>query len=143
MELQIKALSPDVPVGLYGTFNKPGDSGLDLHTLHTITVEPGKIGKIEFGISCSGGGKSYWLLPRSSIVKTPLRMANSMGLIDSGYRGPIMAVVDNISDEPYVVEAGTRLFQLAAGDLGPVTFRFVDELDATERGEGGFGSTGK
>ena len=70
-------------------------------------------------------------------------MANSVGIIDHGYRGNIMAKVLNTSNEPYQVKKGERLFQLCMPTLVPFGVRFVDQLDVTERGEGGFGSTGK
>ena len=82
-------------------------------------------------------------MPRSSISKTPLRQCNSVGLIDGGYRGEIMAAVDNVKDEPYTVEPGQRLFQLVAMDGSPIHFELVSKLTETGRGEGGFGSTGK
>ena len=82
-------------------------------------------------------------MPRSSIAKTPLRLCNSIGLIDAGYRGEIKAVVDNIKSELYIVEKGQRLFQLVAMDGSPINFQLVDELTETTRGEDGFGSTGK
>ena len=82
-------------------------------------------------------------MPRSSISKTPLRQCNSVGLIDGGYRGEIMAAVDNVKDEPYTVEPGQRLFQLVAMDGSPIHFELVSMLTETGRGEGGFGSTGK
>ncbi|MBL6964583.1 MAG: dUTP diphosphatase, partial [Bacteroidetes bacterium] len=85
----------------------------------------------------------YLLMPRSSIAKTPLRLSNSIGLIDGGYRGEIMAAVDNIKNEDYTVEPGQRLFQLVAMDGSPIHFELVDELSHTTRGSGGFGSTGK
>ena len=81
-------------------------------------------------------------MPRSSISKTPLRQCNSIGLIDAGYRGEIMAAVDNIKDKPFTLETGQRLFQLVAMDGSPIHFELVDELTETDRGEGGFGSTG-
>ena len=84
---------------------------------------------------------SYYLYSRSSIVKTPLRLANSVGIIDAGYRGNIMAYVDNIKTEDYIVERGTRLFQICSGDLSPLTFEMVNQLSETTRGIGGFGST--
>lgn len=85
--------------------------------------------------------RAFWLLPRSSISRTPLRMANSVGLIDAGYRGPIMAVCDG----SYNVSVNERLFQLAAPDLLPWDeVRVVSEIPGgpTARGTGGFGSTG-
>lgn len=121
-----------------------GDAGLDLYTIEALRVEPGETKLIEFGISCQPvGGKAYFLIPRSSMSKTPLRMANSIGLIDGGYRGQIMAAVDNIKDEAFVAEAGTRLFQLIFPDCSPISYELVEELSETTRGSGGFGSTGK
>ena len=95
----------------------------------------------------------YYLYPRSSIVKTPFRMANSVGIIDAGYRGEVMAVIDNIDSanndlktclERYAPPM-SRLFQICAPTLEPFLVRIVeheDELGITERGCGGFGSTG-
>ena len=85
---------------------------------------------------------TYYLFPRSSISKTPLRMANSIGLIDGGYRGEIMAMCDNIKTECHTVKKGQRLFQLVATDSSPITYELVESLEMTTRGTGGFGSTG-
>ena len=127
----------------HGHFHE-GDAGLDLYTLEEVKIEPGETRLIEFGIACQpANGKAYFLIPRSSISKTPLRMANSIGLIDGGYRGQIMAAVDNIKSEPYTVESGTRLFQLIFPDCSPISYELSDELSETTRGSGGFGSTGK
>ncbi|SVC39212.1 uncharacterized protein METZ01_LOCUS292066 [marine metagenome] len=99
---------------------------------------------IHLQIACeSGDGRPYLLMPRSSIAKTPLRLCNSIGLIDGGYRGEIMAVVDNIKTEAFIVEPGQRLFQLVGMDGSPIHFQMVDALSETTRGDGGFGSTGK
>ena len=84
---------------------------------------------------------SYYLYPRSSISKTPLRMSNSTGIIDAGYRGNIIAKVDNISNEEYKIEKGTRLFQICSPSLEEIELEVVDELSETSRGTGGFGST--
>ena len=85
----------------------------------------------------------YYMYPRSSISKTPLRLANSVGIIDSGYRGELQAPVDNFSCQKYIVEEGQRLFQICSGDLTPFyNVKIVDSLDQTDRGAGGFGSTG-
>ena len=90
---------------------------------------------------------SYYSYPRSSISKTPLMLANSVGIIDSGYRGPIIGAFRNISNqqERYVVEQNARLLQICAPDLRPILVQLVDEsfFETTERGEGGFGSTGR
>ena len=86
---------------------------------------------------------SYMLVPRSSISKTPLRMANSIGIIDAGYRGEIMAAVDNRGDKDYMIVPGQRLFQIVHPTLCPFNVGVVDKLSETDRGDGGFGSTGK
>ena len=121
-----------------------GDAGLDLYVLEDIHFEPGETKAIKLGISCEPeDGIAYYLFPRSSISKTPLRMSNSIGLIDGGYRGEIMAVCDNIKSEAYTVEKGQRLFQLVAMDSSPIQYELVEELEMmTTRGAGGFGSTG-
>ncbi len=125
-----------------------GDAGLDLYVPNDVTINPGETKIIDLEIQCEPAhGVAYWLMPRSSITKTPLRMSNSMGLIDAGYRGTIKAPVDyifrSITDEPYTIKRGTRLFQLVAADLKGMSFELVDELSETTRGEGGFGSTGE
>ena len=126
----------------HGHFHN-GDAGLDLYVLEDIHFEPSETKAIKLGISCeSEDGKAYYLFPRSSISKTPLRMANSIGLIDGGYRGEIIAMCDNIKSEVYTAEKGQRLFQLVATDSSPIHFELVEELEMTTRGTGGFGSTG-
>ena len=120
-----------------------GDAGLDLFVVEEQIIEGGKTELINLGISCETEEKRpYLLMPRSSISKTPLRLCNSVGLIDAGYRGEIMAAVDNIKQEDYTISAGQRLFQIVAMDGSPLSFELVDELSSTGRGDGGFGSTG-
>ena len=127
----------------HGHFHE-GDSGLDLYILTNELFEPGETKLIKLGISCENLNiRSYLLLPRSSISKTPLRMSNSIGLIDAGYRGEIMASCDNIKDYAYEIKEGERLFQLVSHDMSPITYNIVSNLSSTDRGEGGFGSTGK
>tara|TARA_Y100001970_G_C14224509_1_gene854744 strand:- start:2095 stop:2532 length:438 start_codon:yes stop_codon:yes gene_type:complete len=145
MKLYIKPHN-DIALKFYqnhGHFHD-GDAGLDLYVLEDIYFEPGDTKAIKLGISCEPeNGAAYYLFPRSSISKTPLRMSNSIGLIDGGYRGEIMAMCDNIKTACYMVEKGQRLFQLVASDSSPIHYELVDELNVTSRGEGGFGSTGK
>lgn len=131
-----------------------GDSGLDLFSIEDVFITHGETKKILFGISCEViqvddndnyiRNVSYWLLPRSSIVKTPLRLSNSLGLIDAHYQGNIMAVVDNIKDVDYKVEKNTRLFQLATADLTPFYKVVIADnfLDVSKNRGGGYGSTG-
>ncbi|OUW61028.1 MAG: hypothetical protein CBD58_03680 [bacterium TMED198] len=145
MKLLIKPLN-DISMSFYkdhGHFHN-GDAGLDLYILEDVIFKPGDTKLIKLGISCeSNDGTAYYLLPRSSISKTALRMSNSIGLIDGGYRGEIMASCDNIKNYTYKVEKGQRLFQIVSFDLAPISYILVDTLTETTRGKGGFGSTGK
>jgi len=84
----------------------------------------------------------YLLLPRSSIVKTPLRQSNAVGLFDPDFRKQAHFPVDNISDEDFTIEKGTRLCQIVGPGLEPIHMKLVTELDSTDRGAG-FGSSGK
>jgi len=128
-----------------------GDSGIDLFNPETITVEPGETKCIDLMIQCESfncmnpnirKNVSYKLYPRSSIVKTPLRLSNSVGIIDAGYRGNIKAFVDNIKDIPFTIEKGKRLFQICGPYLESISFDIVQDLSNSQRGSGGFGSTG-
>ena len=125
-----------------------GDSGLDLYFPENVELPGKSLGTlVSFGIKCEskmhGSNVSYYLYPRSSISKTPVRMSNSVGIIDAGYRGNLMAALDNHSDEPYFIEKGTRLFQICGPIFSNINMKVVDELSKTSRGSGGFGSTGK
>jgi len=145
MNLKIKPLSDDI----YSMYNNhshfhQGDAGLDLFITKDQVIEPGSTARIHLGISCENMDlKPYLLMARSSISKTPLRLSNSVGLIDAGYRGEIMAAVDNIKDFSYTAKKGERLFQLVACDSSPISYSIKNELTETSRGSGGFGSTGK
>lgn len=169
--LKIKADSPELAEKYknHAHFH-PGDSGIDLF-VHSVQ-DNGEQVVIDFGIQCEMVREktivnlfgerfkkvkteniSYMLFPRSSIVKTPFRMANSIGLIDAAYRGNIKAVVDNkspvstndVQRQPGVLpKVGDRLFQLVAPNLHSIDrIEVVDMLSETSRGAGGFGSTGK
>ena len=103
----------------------------------------------EFGVlpTVPAAPVGYYLYPRSSTgTKTPLRLANSVGIIDSGYRGDIIAAFDNWKRDDYVVDKGHRVVQLCPPDLSyPIYVLLVDDLQTlgeTTRGTGGFGSTG-
>lgn len=85
----------------------------------------------------------FWLMPRSSIYKTGLMMANSTGVIDKSYRGELKAPVWSMTANSNVAR-GDRLFQIVAPDMGWIrNIRIVNSMPSTERGAGGFGSTGK
>lgn len=87
---------------------------------------------------------AFYLYPRSSMSKTPLMMANHTGIIDSGYRGDLIVALRCLDNKPYTLKEQTRLVQICDPKLKPIYVVLVeeDELSTTERGEGGFGSTG-
>ena len=141
------------------------DSGIDLFFPKDVLCEPHKTTKISLDVKCSVYNsfqqdifekcisektsknvisKPFYVYPRSSIGKTPLRLANSVGIIDAQYRGNLIVQVDNISNEPYTIQKGQRLFQICSQDLSPFRMvKIVDSLLNTERGAKGIGSTGK
>jgi dUTPase len=148
------------------------DSGFDLfipfdYSEHDLGYTSNRISSLTFraplGVKCSmthfnttynkSMPSGYYLYPRSSIVKTPFRLSNSVGIIDSGYRGELMAVVDNINSESNDIKTYlsqhmppmSRMFQICSPTLQPFMVKIVDseeKLGVTERGSGGFGSTG-
>ena len=84
-----------------------GDAGLDLFVVEDQVVPGNSTTPIHLQIACENlDNKAYYLFPRSSISKTPLRLANSIGLIDGGYRGELVGMVDNIYPEDYAVKKG-------------------------------------
>lgn len=145
----------------------PGDSGLDLFCIEDMTVPAKAISvAVPLGIcteamykethsmrNLTTGEKwnevhnvptSYYIYPRSSMgARSPLRLSNSTGIVDSSYRGELKMFVDNISDKPFTIEKGQRYVQLCGPTLETVVYKIVDSLSETERGERGFGSSGK
>ena len=130
--------------------NGYADSGFDIYAPFDQDFTGGELGKkLNFHIQCAAYEDEYtpcgyYMYPRSSISKTPLRLANSVGIIDSGYRGNLMAALDCHlpAGEKYTVNSGVRLAQICAPTLLPFIVKVVDKLDDTTRGAGGFGSTG-
>ena len=126
-------------------------AGVDLRACidEPMVIEPGKICKIPTGIALSAEDAvarpfAYLLFGRSGLgVKHGITLANSVGVIDSDYRGEIVAGLINQSDEPYTVQPMERVAQLVLVPIERMSFSVAQELDETVRGAGGFGSTGK
>ena len=145
MKLRIKPFNDKVKA-LYENHSHfhSGDAGLDLFVVDDQVIPGNSTQAIHLQIACENlDNKAYYLFPRSSISKTPIRLANSIGLIDGGYRGELVGMVDNIYSEDYHVKSGERYFQIVAVDSSPIEFDLVGDLSESSRGEGGFGSTGK
>jgi len=144
MKVNIKKVHPDAIIPSYA---KSGDAGMDL-VATTIISET--IGSITYGLGIAleiPEGFVGLVFPRSSIRKTNLQLSNSVGVIDSGYRGELQATfnkvqgIDNVERENYKV--GDRVCQIMIIPHPTIEFNEVNELSNTERGDGGFGSTGK
>ena len=141
--LKLKKLDDSVPTPAYA---KPGDAGLDLYAAQDASIDPGCREIISTGIAIAiPEGYAGFVQPRSGLAaREGLTIVNTPGLIDSGYRGEIKVIALNTDLENTIqIERGERIAQLVIQEVPVVTIDVVDELDATERGEGGFGSTGK
>jgi dUTP pyrophosphatase len=140
IELKIKKLHPNAVIPSYA---KPGDAGLDLVAVREYWDEANTMVTYETGLAIEiPEGHVGLLFPRSSVSKTTLNLANSVGVIDSGYRGPIMFKFRYL-EEGNVYEIGDRVGQLIVLPYPEVLITEVSELSDSERGAGGFGSTGK
>ena len=142
MELPFRRLDPDARLP---EPSHAGDAGLDLRATTDIEVSPGERGMIPTGVAVAiPDGQAGLVLPRSGLAsKHGLTLANSPGLIDAGYRGEIIVAVVNLDrSEPVKIVRGERIAQLVIVALPAVSPAFVDELPDSQRGTGGFGSTG-
>jgi dUTP pyrophosphatase len=138
MKVKIKKLNPDA---IIPTYAKTGDAGMDL-VITEIKGETEWDISYGFGISMEiPEGFMGLVFPRSSIRKTDLILSNSVGVIDSGYRGELQATFKKTGGAVYKV--GERGAQIIIIPHPTIEFEEVEELTNTERGEGGFGSTGK
>ena len=128
------------------------DSGFDLFypTKDDLEMETltGKLQKLDFKIKTAmfknNSPSGFYMYPRSSLSKTPLRLANCVGIIDSGYRGKLMGYFDLLEPE-YTVTQHQRFLQICSSHLEPFHVYLIDDINSlgqTERNEGGFGSTG-
>ena len=139
------------------------DAGFDIFSPRQFCFnDPTIVNKLDYQICCSAKiyknnynniktfNTGFYMYPRSSLSKTPLRLANSVGIIDAGYRGNLIGMFDykeNGFDDKgwYLVEKEDRLVQICAPNLVPIFVELVDSIEQlgpqTSRGEGGFGST--
>lgn len=127
-------------------YAKPGDAGFDLRAkLEAPTLlYPGEIRKIPTGLRVAiPEGFAGLVLPRSGNAARGLGIANSPGLVDSGYRGEIAVLAYNMTEDMLEIHPTDRIAQMMIVPYVQVDFEEVDDLDKTERGDGGFNSTGR
>ena len=148
VKLQIKPISDkigrEIPLPYYAT---PGAAALDLHACldEPVTIFPGGQAVIPTGLAAAiPEGCVGIMAVRSSMgVRRGITMPNGIGVIDSDYRGPLGVALYNLREEPYTVQPGDRVAQLLIVPVLSPEIEVVEELPPTQRGTGGFGSTGR
>lgn len=142
LRLLVRRLDPGLPLPAH---HRPGDAGLDLHASTETTIDPGAREVVGTGLSVAiPEGWCGLTTPRSGrAVREGLSIVNSPGVIDAGYRGEVKVVLVNMDPrEPVVVRRGERIAQLLIVPVAVTEVVEADELPASDRGAGGFGSTG-
>ena len=149
MKLKVKAVSPrvgaDIPAPFYAS---AGAAAMDLHACidEAVTIPAGGRQVIPTGIAIALPSADYVALifARSGLgIKHGIAPANCVGVIDSDYRGEIMVGLHNASDTDYTIQPADRIAQMMITPVVQAQVELADELDDTDRGAGGFGSTGK
>ena len=143
MQVKIKRLTPNAVIPTYA---KEGDAGMDLVATSVISETHTQI---TYGLGVAleiPNGFVGLVFPRSSIRKTRLQLSNSVGVIDSGYRGELQAtfnkIITTIENQKNDYKVGDRVAQIMIIPHPSIDFQEVEYLSNTQRGEGGFGSTG-
>lgn len=140
IELPIVGEATQIPA-----YAQPGDAGADLRSAEALVLEPGERALVSTGVRFAlPEGYAAFVVPRSGLaVKHGISIVNSPGTIDAGYRGEIKVPLINLDARtPFEIEPGDRIAQLIVMPVTRANFTPVQVLDESERGEGGFGSTG-
>lgn len=144
VEVPVRRLDADLPLPAYA---RPGDAGLDLRAAEDVELEAaGGRALVSTGLAVAiPDGFAGFVQPRSGLARNHgVTCLNTPGLIDSGYRGELMVLLVNTDPaEPFVVRRGQRIAQLVIQPVAEASLVEVDELPPSERGSGGFGSTGR
>lgn len=141
VQVRVKRLHPDAKIPKAA---KKDDVAFDLCSVIDYEIKPGERFAVPTGIAVEiPVGYEGQVRPRSGLaLKEGLTVLNTPGTIDSGYRGEVKTIMINQGDSPFKITKGMRISQLAIRPVPEVEFIEVDELSDTDRGEGGFGSTG-
>lgn len=139
MEIKIKKIHKEARIPDYATKN---DAGMDLYAVDDKVVVSGEIWACPTGIAMMIPSGYVGLIWDKSGIALNGGVKTMGGVIDSGYRGEIRVIMKNLSDENYVINKGDKIAQILIQKVESFTVELVDELDESERGGGGFGSTG-
>jgi len=142
MQLKVKKLKNDAILPSYA---REGDAGLDLFAATQLVIQPGKSVLVPTGIAIElPPGTEAQVRPRSGLaLKHALTVLNTSGTVDEGYRGEVGVILINHGQTAFAVEAGMKIAQMVISPRVQVSVLEVAELSDTERGAGGFGSTGR
>ncbi len=126
-------------------YAQPGDAGADLRSAESLSLQPGERKLVKTGISIAlPTGYVGLVHPRSGLaLKHGITVLNSPGTVDAGYRGEIMVTLINTSDEVFDIAKGDRIAQLLIQEIVQAKFVLVAKLPGSDRGQAGFGSTGR
>ena len=142
MRIRVKKLHPDAVLPHYA-HGPEEDAGMDLRSVERMVLSPGAAQGVPTGIAIElPAGYEAQVRPRSGMALKHSITVN-FGTIDPGYRGEIRVVMFNLSAGDYVIEKGDRIAQLIVARYEPVEWEEGDELGESQRGEGGFGSSGR
>ena len=141
VQIRVKRLSPEARIPKAA---KVGDVAFDLYSVVDYELQPGERYAVPTGIAMEIPiGYEGQVRPRSGLaLRDGISVLNTPGTIDSGYRGEVKTIIINQGDTAFQITKGMRISQLAIRPVPEVSFIEVDELSDTDRGEGGFGSTG-
>lgn len=142
MDVNIKKLHPEAIIPKY---QSKGAAGFDLHSISEIVVFPGETVIVKTGLAFAiPEGYELQVRPRSGMsFKTKIRVANSPGTVDSDYRGDVGIIIDNIGSDEFKVRMHDRIAQGVICPVNQVSFKEVKDLNETERGDQGYGSSGR
>ena len=142
IELKVKKIHPDAVLPSYA---KPGDAGMDLCSYINYVLQPGERKLFGTGLKVEiPQGYEMQIRPRSGLaLKVGITVVNTPGTVDSGYRGELGVILINHGSESYEIKKGERIAQGVISKIEEVLIKEVENLSDSERGVGGFGSTGK
>ena len=126
------------------TYAHPGDAGMDVRSIETLTLPPGGRALVHTGLAFQlPPDAEAQVRPRSGLaLKHGVTVLNAPGTIDAGYRGEVGVILVNLGTEPFTVEKGMKIAQVVVAPVTQAEIVEVSELDSSDRGAGGFGSTG-
>lgn len=144
VRVRVADRASDLPLPRYMT---PGAAGLDVYAAvkDELSLDPGRVALVPTGLYLEiPPGFEAQVRPRSGLaLRHGVTLLNSPGTIDSDYRGELQVIVVNLGEKPFTLRRGERIAQLVFGRVARAEWQIVDELSGSERGEGGFGHTGR